>query len=148
MSAKVIAHESSANQLLTVTLAAVSSLEKGGEYDEISDRDRDDTSRGHPSTSCLDAVKKSDQPELVIVGPEIPSSSSLSQYFSTDGHSAASSRSVISESSSSHSVRMAANKLRERESPFAARAKCVVDDMDNVSTPAALINQGTCTDER
>ncbi|XP_062502941.1 protein TALPID3-like isoform X3 [Corticium candelabrum] len=147
MSAKVIAHESSANQLLTVTLAAVSSLEKGGEYDEISDRDRDDTSRGHPSTSCLDAVKKSDQPELVIVGPEIPSSSSLSQYFSTDGHSAASSRSVISESSSSHSVRMAANKLRERESPFAARAKCVVDDMDNVSTPAALINQAKCVDE-
>lgn len=123
-----------ANQLLTVTLAAVNCL--GEDCENVRDGGESPDGYGLDTSDCS---------QLVIIGPEMPSSSTLSQCLSIDSRRDCQSKlsqSVSSEFSSSHSVRLPTRKLREIESPFTVK-QVVSQQYDSKNTPAALIVQGT-----
>ena len=124
------------NQLLTVTLSAVNSLQERCE-------DRESENEYHEThTGALDKTGRS---ELVVVGPEMPSSSTVSQCLSGDSHGdlqTDGSQSVGSDLSSSHSVKLSVRKLREIDSPFAVKQSVGQQEGGVVNTPAALIDRG------
>jgi hypothetical protein len=117
------------NQLLTVTLAAVNSL-------------RERCEDGESYESYTGSLDRTDQSELVVVGPEMPNSSTPSWCLSTDNHGDVQTDESQSVGlSSSHSVQLSVRKLREIDSPFAVKQSGDQQKGSVVNTPGALIDR-------